>query len=91
MFAIMRCLDFDKKNNDGHEKFLAKNSSLYDMTRYFIDFFNGHHKENYRKKKLSKKQERFLLCLDNVEKIIESEREEFLSFLEELYEECEGL
>lgn len=60
------------------------------MTQYFINFFNGNQEENLKKKKLSKKEDRFLLCLDNVDKVIESEseREAFLKFLEELLEEC---
>ena len=69
---------------------MEKNSSLHVMTQYFINFFNGNQEENLKKKKLSKKEDRFLLCLDNVDKVIESEseREAFLKFLEELLEEC---
>lgn len=89
MRAILSAIDFDKGDREAQRNFEEQHCTRSSMIAYFISFFNNKQEEKLKKSsKLSGEQHLFLLCLDNAEKILENDREEFLDFLEELYDSC---
>ena len=88
---IVKCLDLDS----GDMRSQLKNSQNESFIDFMIEFFNSKDVQDKVKKKkhmnIDREHNKFLLCLDGAEDLINHNQSEFNEFLHRLLNECATL